>query len=62
MTHPAWPLLDLRLRVANIELRRPTQDQRYRLTREGWRSRPRPKVEVEGLEACLELFGVAPSI
>jgi RimJ/RimL family protein N-acetyltransferase len=32
--------------------------QRYRLTLEGWRSRPRPKVEVEGLEGCLELFAI----
>jgi RimJ/RimL family protein N-acetyltransferase len=31
---------------------------RYRLTLEGWRSRPRPKVEVEGLEGCLDLFGL----
>jgi RimJ/RimL family protein N-acetyltransferase len=31
---------------------------RYRLTLEGWRSKPRPAVEVEGLEACLELFGL----
>lgn len=33
--------------------------QRYRLTREAWRSRPRPEVVVEGLEPCLELFGAA---
>jgi RimJ/RimL family protein N-acetyltransferase len=32
--------------------------QRYRLTLEGWRSRPRPAVEVEGLEGCLDLFGL----
>jgi RimJ/RimL family protein N-acetyltransferase len=32
--------------------------QRYRLTLEGWRSKPRPNVEVDGLEGCLELFGV----
>jgi RimJ/RimL family protein N-acetyltransferase len=31
---------------------------RYRLTLEGWRSRDRPKVEVEGLEGCLDLFGL----
>jgi RimJ/RimL family protein N-acetyltransferase len=30
----------------------------YRLTLEGWRSRPRPKVEVEGLVGCMELFGL----
>jgi RimJ/RimL family protein N-acetyltransferase len=32
--------------------------QRFRLTLEGWRARPRPEVVVEGLEGCLELFGV----
>ena len=26
MTHPAWPLFDLRLRTANLELRLPTDD------------------------------------
>jgi len=31
---------------------------RYRLTLEGWRARPRPEVRVEGVEGCLELFGV----
>ncbi len=31
---------------------------RYRLTLEGWRSRPRPRVEVDGLEDCLDLFGL----
>ena len=30
---------------------------RYRLTVEGWRSRPRAHVEVDGLEGCMELFG-----
>jgi RimJ/RimL family protein N-acetyltransferase len=30
----------------------------YRLTLEGWRSRPRPRVEVEGLNCCLDLFGL----
>ena len=34
------------------------ETQRFRLTLEGWRSRPRPPVAVEGLEPCLELFGV----
>jgi RimJ/RimL family protein N-acetyltransferase len=33
--------------------------QRYRLTLETWRARPRPAVAVEGLEACLELLGAA---
>jgi len=37
----------------------PIETERYRLTLEGWRSRPRPTVEVTGLEPCLELFGVA---
>jgi len=36
----------------------PRELRRYRLTLEGWRSKPRPAVEVEGLEGCLELFGV----
>lgn len=33
--------------------------QRFRMTLAGWRARARPAVEVEGLEACLELFGLA---
>jgi RimJ/RimL family protein N-acetyltransferase len=32
--------------------------QRFRMTVEGWRSRPRPAVAVEGLDGCLDLFGV----
>lgn len=36
----------------------PRETQRFRLTREGWRSRPRPAVTVEGLEDCLQLFGL----
>ena len=31
--------------------------QRYRITREQWRARPRPEIQVEGLAGCLELFG-----
>ncbi|HUP55070.1 MAG TPA: GNAT family N-acetyltransferase [Methylomirabilota bacterium] len=31
--------------------------QRFRMTVDDWRSRPRPPVEIEGLEACRELFG-----
>ena len=31
--------------------------QRFRMTAEDWRSRPRPPVAVEGLEACRPLFG-----
>jgi RimJ/RimL family protein N-acetyltransferase len=32
--------------------------QRFRMTRDDWRARPRPEVVVEGLGPCLELFGV----
>jgi len=32
--------------------------QRYRMSLVDWQSRPRPAVVVEGLEPCLELFGV----
>ena len=31
---------------------------RYRMTREGWGSRPRPNVELDGFERCRELFGL----
>lgn len=31
--------------------------QRFRLTRDAWLARDHPRVEVEGLEPCLELFG-----
>jgi RimJ/RimL family protein N-acetyltransferase len=34
------------------------ETQRFRMTVERWRSRPRPAVEIEGLEACLPMFGV----
>jgi RimJ/RimL family protein N-acetyltransferase len=34
---------------------------RFRMTREGWSARPRPLVVIEGLEPCLELFGVGPA-
>ncbi len=33
--------------------------QQFRMTREDWRARPRPGIEVEGLEGCRELFGRA---
>ncbi len=33
------------------------ETRRFRMTVEDWRSRPRPHVEIEGLEACRELFG-----
>jgi hypothetical protein len=29
------------------------------MTGETWRSRPRPSIEVEGLECCRALFGIA---
>jgi RimJ/RimL family protein N-acetyltransferase len=34
------------------------ETQKFRLTLEGWRSRPRPEVSVEGLDACIGLFGL----
>jgi RimJ/RimL family protein N-acetyltransferase len=34
---------------------------RFRMTAERWRSRPRPPVVIEGLEACLEMFGAEPT-
>jgi RimJ/RimL family protein N-acetyltransferase len=34
------------------------ETQRFRLTLDGWRARPRPEVSVEGLEACRSLFGL----
>lgn len=37
------------------------ETQRFRLKLEGWRARPRPEVNVEGLEGCLELFGISTS-
>jgi len=36
----------------------PRETQRFRLTRERWRERPRPEVRIEGLEPCLALFGL----
>ena len=36
----------------------PRETQRFRMTLDDWRGRPRPEVLVEGLEACLELFGL----
>jgi len=36
----------------------PHELRRYRLTLEGWRSKLRPAVEVEGLDRCLEMFGL----
>jgi RimJ/RimL family protein N-acetyltransferase len=34
------------------------ETQRFRMTEEAWRSRPRPDVEIEGLDACRDMFGV----
>jgi RimJ/RimL family protein N-acetyltransferase len=34
------------------------EHQLFRLTLEGWRAKPRPKVDVEGLDGCLDLFGL----
>ena len=34
------------------------ETQRFRLTAEGWRSRARPDVRVEGLDGCLSLLGL----
>jgi RimJ/RimL family protein N-acetyltransferase len=32
--------------------------QRFRMTLEGWRARPRPAVTVEGLDGCVDMFGL----
>jgi RimJ/RimL family protein N-acetyltransferase len=37
------------------------ETQRFRMTLEDWRARPRPHVSVENLDACLPLFGVSIS-
>ena len=34
------------------------ETQRFRMTGEIWRSRPRPPVAIEGFEACREMFGL----
>ena len=31
--------------------------QRFRMTADAWHSRPRPPIQIEGLDACLEMFG-----
>jgi RimJ/RimL family protein N-acetyltransferase len=33
------------------------ETQRFRMTLDGWRARPRPPVSIEGLSPCLPLFG-----
>ena len=104
VTHPLWPLLDLRLTTGDLVLRLPTEDelpafsavaaagihpsdempfsvavgyepngygrlaprgipretQRFRITLEDWRARPRPEVVVEGPADSLPLFGIEP--
>jgi RimJ/RimL family protein N-acetyltransferase len=37
----------------------PRATQRFRMTVDDWRARPRPEVSVEGLEDCLDLFGLS---
>jgi RimJ/RimL family protein N-acetyltransferase len=34
------------------------ETQRFRMTVTGWRSRPRPPIVIEGLDACRDMFGV----
>jgi len=34
------------------------ETQRFRMTLEGWRSRDRSPVDIEGLDACREMFGI----
>ena len=33
--------------------------QKFRMTAEGWRSRPRPALAIEGLDGIRDLFGAA---
>jgi RimJ/RimL family protein N-acetyltransferase len=40
---------------------RPATTQRFLLTADAWRSRPRDPIEVTGFEACRDLFGSADS-
>jgi RimJ/RimL family protein N-acetyltransferase len=37
----------------------PRETQRFRMTAEGWRSRQRPAIAIEGLDACLDMFGIS---
>jgi RimJ/RimL family protein N-acetyltransferase len=34
------------------------ETQRFRMSVEGWRARPRPPVEIGGLDACRDMFGI----
>jgi RimJ/RimL family protein N-acetyltransferase len=36
----------------------PVRQRKFRLTRAMWQARERPRVEIEGLEPCLALFGL----
>ncbi len=36
----------------------PRQEQRFLMTREMWQARERPSVEVTGLDACRDMFGI----
>lgn len=38
---------------------RPTQN--FRMTLDGWRSRERPEISVDGLDSCRHLFGLEPA-
>lgn len=40
----------------------PRETQKFRMTLEGWRARPRPAVVVEGLEGALDLFGLGSDL
>lgn len=33
------------------------ETQRFRMTLDGWRSRPRPPIRIDGLDGCREMFG-----
>jgi RimJ/RimL family protein N-acetyltransferase len=35
--------------------------QKFRMTAEGWRSRPRPALDIEGLDGIRDLFGAEPT-
>lgn len=63
-----WPLLGLTVRIADLELRPPNDDelaelgelaaevvtsQRLRLTRTAWEQTNRPPVTIDGLHPCL---------
>lgn len=72
VTHPLWPhpqSLGVSRAVGyeengigRLAPRGEARDmQRFRMTIAGWKSRARPEVRVEGLDACLELFGVPSS-